>query len=64
MMLLQPERHRSWTSVVMWWGYHVPFALGRLPGEEYILLGEAYLRGYMDGEALAGSSFIQDSNIC
>jgi len=49
---LVPERTRPGDFIVIIYGLHTPYILRKV-GENFRLLGEAYMHGIMDGEALA-----------
>ena len=59
-----PETMDEGDLICVLLGLDVPYALRRLTNGKYILLGEAYLHGYMDGEALAGSPNVEEFTIC
>jgi hypothetical protein len=64
---LVPERARVGDIVCVLLGGDVPFVLRR--GEEnYTIIGEAYIHGFMDGKALElvedGEKYIEDFSIC
>jgi hypothetical protein len=44
-------------------GAEVPFAL-RMSGKNYEVIGESYIHGHMDGEALTKGIEIQELNLC
>ncbi len=51
-----PSEVQSGDEVVVVRGADVPFVVRRKPsGGGHVLLGEAYVHGYMDGEALVGA---------
>jgi hypothetical protein len=50
-----PKKAREGDTVVMLHGADVPFVLRKKPDGRYLLIGECYLHGIMNGEALEAS---------
>jgi hypothetical protein len=56
---LGPESVQPGDSVAVFGGGDVPFILGASDGEKFQLVGEAYVDGIMDGEAVASGQRLQ-----
>jgi hypothetical protein len=54
---LVPAETQPWDVARLTMGLDVPFVLRKIDIDTYILVGEAYFHGAMDGEVLAGASF-------
>ncbi|CZR54135.1 uncharacterized protein PAC_04018 [Phialocephala subalpina] len=54
---LVPAETQSWDVACLIMGLDVPFVLRKIGVDVYVLVGEAYFYGAMDGEVLAGANF-------
>lgn len=52
-----PEASKIGDCVCVVAGGQAPFTMRKLPGGFYQLIGECYIHGIMDGEALSGDNF-------
>ncbi|KAE8450834.1 hypothetical protein EG329_005747 [Mollisiaceae sp. DMI_Dod_QoI] len=59
---LVPAETQPWDVVCVIMGLDVPFVLRKIDADAYVLVGEAYIYGAMDGEVLTGGGF-EDQDI-
>lgn len=56
-----PAETQTWDVACVFLGLDVPFVLRKIDEDVYVLIGEAYIYGAMDGEVLAEAGLeVQD----